>query len=109
MDLPKKFLVVHIKRLIENSTDLGELKKKLLLADAANRIEDYPTAVANYGDALLLAPQKVPWRYDYAFALFKTKQFDEAVRQLKVCELDPSFRKNRITWLLRRIRRDRLK
>lgn len=109
MALPKKFLVVHIQRLIENSSDLGELEKKLLLANAARRIEDYPTAVENYSGALSLAPKTVPWRYDYAFALFMTKQFDEAVRQLKVCELDPSVRKNRISWLLKRIRRERLK
>ena len=109
MDLPRKFLVVHIRRLIENATDFSELEKNLLLADAARQINDYPAAVENYGAALLLAPPTAVWRYDYAFALFNTKQFDEAVRQLKMCELDPSFRKNRIRRLLDRIRKERSK
>jgi len=82
--LPQKFLIVHIRRLINKQDGLGELEKNLLLAQAANLIDDYPEVSNN-----------------------KTKQFDEAVRQLKVCELDPSFRKNRIKWLLDRIRKQR--
>ena len=107
MDLPRKFLVVHIRNLIQNTSDFDELEKKLLLADAARQTNDYSAAVKNYSDALSLAPATAPWRYDYAFALFMTKQFDEAVRQLKMCELDPSFRKNRIRRLLDRIRKER--
>ena len=104
MMLPKKFLVVHIKRLIERSEDLSELEKKVFLARAARHINDYPAVAENYRLALTLAGTQAPWRYDYAFALYKTKQFDEAVRQLKVCELDPSFPKNRTKQLLKRIR-----
>ena len=107
MLLPKKFLVVHIRRLIDKMDELSDLEKNLLLAEAARQINDYPQEVEKYGAALSLAPLQAPWRYDYAFALYKTKQFDEAVRQLKVCELDPSFRKNRIKWLLDRIRKER--
>jgi len=107
MLLPKKFLVVHIKRLIDRTPELTDLEKNLLLAEAARQINDYPQEVEKYGAVLALAPLQAPWRYDYAFALFKTKQFDEAVRQLKVCELDPSFRKNRVKWLLDRIRKER--
>ena len=105
--LPQKFLIVHVRRLINQNEGLDELDKNLLLAQAANLIHDYPEVSKKYGAVLLLAPEKAPWRYDYAFALFKTKQFDEAVRQLKVCELNPSFRKNRIKWLLDRIRKQR--
>ena len=108
MLLPKKFLVVHIRRLVNRAIGLTDLEKNLLLADAARHIDDYPQEVEKYGAALSLAPAKAPWRYDYAFALYKTKQFDEAVRQLKVCELDPSFRKNRIKRLLDRIRKERV-
>ena len=107
MALPKKFLVVHIKRLIETQDDLPELEKNLLLANAAWQVEDYPEVAKNYANCLSLASTPAPWRYDYAFALYKTKQFDESVRQLKVCELDPSFRKNRIKRLLDLIRRER--
>jgi tetratricopeptide (TPR) repeat protein len=109
MSLPKKFLVVHLRRLIEKSTDFPEFEKKLLLAQAAGQVQDYYAAAEDYRAALSLASLPAPRRYDYAFALFKTKQFDEAVRQLKVCELDPSFRKNRIRWLLDRIRKERSK
>jgi tetratricopeptide (TPR) repeat protein len=104
MMLPKKFLVVHIKCLIEQSKDLSELEKKVFLARAARHVNDYPAVAANYRAALSLASELAPWRYDYAFALFKTKQFDEAVRQLKLCELDPTFPKNRTKQLLKRIR-----
>ena len=107
--LPKKFLVLHIRRLINQTDGLEELEKNLLLAQAAGQIDDYPEVAKHYRAVLSLASSPAPWRYDYAFALFKTKQFDEAVRQLKVCELDPSFRKNRIKWLLDRIRKERSK
>lgn len=109
MRLPRSFLVVHIRRLINQSEGLDELEKKLLLAQAANQIDDYPEVAKNYGAALSLASAPASWRYDYAFALFKTKQFDEAVRQLKVCELYPTFRKNRIKRLLVLIRIERSK
>lgn len=109
MRLPRSFLVVHIRRLINQTERLDELEKKLLLARAANQIDDYPEVAKNYGAVLSLASAPAPWRYDYAFALFKTKQFDEAVRQLKVCELDPTFRKNRIKRLLILIRNERSK
>jgi len=92
MLLPKKFLVVHIRRLVNRAIGLTDLEKNLLLADAARHIDDYPQEVEKYGAALSLAPAKAPWRYDYAFALYKTKQFDEAVRQLKVWNVLNQFR-----------------
>ena len=63
--------------------------------------------VVQYEKALPLAGSDVPWRFDYAFSLYQTKQFDESLRQLKMCELDPTIRKNRVKALLTKIRRER--
>ena len=105
--LPKKFLITHVRRIINEQPDLSEMDRILLLARSATLINDYPEVVRQYERALLLAPTQASWRYDYAFALFQTKQFDESVRQLKKCELDPTVRKNRIKSLLAKIRRER--
>ena len=107
LSLPKRFLAVHINRTINEQHDLGEMERMLLLAETATLAEDYPEVVKQYGFAIELADGDAPWRYDYAFALFQTKQFDESVRQLKMCELDQRIPKNRVKQLLAKIRRSR--
>ncbi len=109
LKLPQKFLISHVKRTINAASDLTKIQRILLLAEAALLVDDYPEVVAQYRQALVISPQQASWRYDYAFALFQTKQFDESVRQLKLCELDPTVRKNRIKFLLAKIRRERSK
>ena len=104
--LPKRLLLVHTKRLIAD-TDLPELERLYFLAEACRLSEEFEPAAELYRQALELDPSQVIWRFDYAKCLHRSKQYDEAIRQLKICELEPSRIHRNIKTLLNRIRRDR--
>ena len=106
--LPKRLLLVHTKRVIAQ-TELSELDRLFLSAEACRLSEEFEPAAELYRKALELNPSQVLWRFNYAKCLHKSKQFDEAIRQLKICELEPSKIHRNIKPLLNLIRRDRAK
>ena len=104
--LPKRLLLVHTKRVIAE-TELSELDRLFLSAEACRLSEEFEPAAELYRQALELDPSQVLWRFDYAKCLHRSKQYDEAIRQLKICELEPSKIQPSIKPLLDRIRRAR--
>ena len=106
--LPKRLLLVHTKRVIADM-ELSELDRLFFSAEACRLSEEFEPAAELYRQALELDSTQIKWRFDYAKCLHKSKQFDEAIRQLKICELVPSKIHRSIKPLLNRIRRDRAK
>lgn len=104
--LPKRLLLVHTKRVIAES-ELSELDRLFYSAEACRLSDEFEPAAELYRQALELKPSQTTWRFDYAKCLHQSKQFDEAIRQLKICELEPSKIRSKIKPLLNRIRRDR--
>ena len=104
--LPKRLLLIHTKQLI-SETELSELDRLFYSAEACRLSEEFEPAAELYRKALELEPSQVLWRFDYAKCLHRSNQFDEAIRQLKICELEPSKIQPSIKPLLDRIRRDR--
>jgi O-antigen ligase/tetratricopeptide (TPR) repeat protein len=105
--LPKKYLLIHTKQVISEA-QLDETERFYFLAEAERLSEEFELAAKHYQKALELRPEKTLWRFEYAKCLYETKQFNEAVRQLKKCELENSRLNHSIKPLLDRIRRDRL-
>jgi len=104
--LPKRLLLVHTKRVIAD-TELSEVDRLFYSAEACRLSEEFQPAAELYRKALELEPSHVLWRFDYAKCLHRSDQFDEAIRQLKICELEPSKIQPSIKPLLDRIRRAR--
>ena len=105
--VPKRILLTHTKRRINSTGGLADLDQNLMLAEVAVLEKDYPNAVKFYKAALESEPKSVSWRLKYARALFEIEDFDEALRQLKICQLDSGIRQNQVKSLIAKIRRAR--
>ena len=105
LTVPKSYLLTHTKTLIKSDDGIPKLDSELLLAEAAVLVSDYPTAIKHFQSALKLEPKNTPWRLNYARALFEVKDYDEAMRQLKSCQLDNTIRQNQVKALITKIRR----
>ena len=107
--IPRELLLVHTRRVIESDESLDPAKRHFLLAEAdridGNQIE----ATENYRIALQFDLDQPEWHFKYAESLYLVGDFDEAIRQLKICELSHGRFQPKIKPLLRRIRRDREK
>ena len=104
---PKKLLLAHTTRVIQGSSELSDLEENLLLAQVAYQDREFLTAIKHFKLALGKEPEKAPWRLTYALALIEVNEFDEAMRQLKICQLDKSLRQNQVLALINKIRRSR--
>jgi O-antigen ligase len=111
--LPRQLLAAHTKRLIEQfgttEDDSEKLKRCLWLAKANLLSANYSASVASYEQAkAFVGPQsEVEFTFDYAYALFKNRQFDDAVKQLKISQLKMSAPLPKIRSLLKKIRKSR--
>ncbi len=105
--LPKKFLLAHTKKVIEK-TDLSEIERLFYLAEADRMSGQFQSAIIYYRQAIELEPSNVVWRFQYANCLYQVGEYDEAIRQLKICELEPSKIHSNIKPLLNRIRLERV-
>ena len=106
MILPKRLLLDHTMRVIDKA-ELSELERNFFSAEASRMSDDFKPAAEFYRKALELDSTQVGWRFNYAKCLHETKQYDEAIRQLKKCELESLSANPNINRLLKRIRSDR--
>lgn len=106
MMLPKRLLLVHTKRVIDKA-ELSELERNFFSAEACRMSDEFKPAAEFYKKALELDPSQVQWRFNYAKCLHQNKQYDEAIRQLKICELESKSLNSSIKTLLKKIRKDR--
>ena len=109
MAIPRDLLLIHTRRVIEDDPSLSSAQRLYLLGEADRLNENHAGAVENYRLALKDDPDQPDWRFKYAENLYKVGEFDEAIRQLKICELSEGHFQPRIKPLLSRIRRDRAK
>ena len=107
--LPKQFLVIHTKRVIEQNTESGTLNRHSLMAQASMLQEDYSAAAENFAAAETLGLASGTWRYDYANALYHSRKYDDAIRQLKICQLENLIHPGKVKYLLNKIRSERMK
>jgi O-antigen ligase/tetratricopeptide (TPR) repeat protein len=105
--LPKRILLTHTKSLINKSEDLSDFQRDVLLAQTAVLDQQHRLAVGHFQSALKTDPDDVPWRFTYARSLYEIEDYDEALRQLKICQLAPDFRQNQVRSLIIKIRRNR--
>lgn len=107
LTLPKRILLAHTEALINRSDVLSEGQRSVLLAESAVLKGQHRAAVEHFQNALNSKTAAVPWRLKYARSLYEIDEFDEALRQLKICQLDASFRQSQVQSLLTKIRRNR--
>ena len=107
LTLPKKFLLIHTARVITADESLTDFERSLLLAESAYLGREWQVAADGYANALSHKPKDTPWRYAYAVSLYELGKFDEAMAQLKICQLDSSMKQNKVRSLTAKIRRER--
>ena len=83
-----------LKRLLLNHTegvlgqhDFPKAETKYLKGEIQRGSGNYPFASAYFRQALELEKDRVDWRIQYARSLIAEQQFDEAIKQLKICQL----------------------
>lgn len=106
--LPKRLLLVHTKRVISESK-LSTIDRIYYSAEAARLSDEFELAEKFYEQALEMDSSQVLWRFEYAKCLHRNSKFDEAIRELKKCQLERSEILSSIPPLLKKIRRDRAK
>jgi O-antigen ligase/tetratricopeptide (TPR) repeat protein len=104
--LPNKLLLVHTKRLI-NQGEMEPKEKFALLGKAHFLSGEFPEAVNNFRQAINLDPTQFEWRMDFAKSLHAIAEFDEAIKELKICQLESPRLRTRISRLINVVQRDR--
>ncbi|MDB2687646.1 CDC27 family protein, partial [Mariniblastus sp.] len=95
---------------INQQTDQNSPEQFWLLAEVAFLNQDYEIAAENYAEVENLNSSDVAdsFRFHYAISLFQTKQYDEAMRNVKICELN-HYEPRKVKQLYKQIQRERSK
>ena len=104
--IPMQLLANHTAAVINQQTEPKSLEQFWLLAEVALLNQDYETAVKNYAEVEKLGASDVSdsFRFHYALSLFHAKQYDEAMRNVKICELN-HYEPRKVKQLNRQIQR----
>ena len=106
--VPNELLLVHTRRLI-NKSELDDVKKWELTAQAWFRAKDYQKAIVEYERLLSTKPNRPKWRLDYANCLAKVQRYDDAIREMKICQLEQPSDAIKIERLVERTKRERIR
>ena len=106
--LPNDLLLIHTKRLLQTAENFPNDRRLYLNAEIERKLENFDKAVEFYRLALSVNPDDVRCRLNYATCLFKIGDLDEAVVQLKKCELYSGDHLPTVRRLLSQIREKRL-
>ena len=106
--IPMQLLANHTIKVINRQTEPSSLRRFWLLAEVALLNQDYETAVKNYAEVEKLDTSDVAdsFRFHYALSLFHVKQYDEAMRNVKICELN-YYEPRKVKQLYKQIQRER--
>lgn len=104
--LSQRLLLVHTRRLADKY-DLPEKDKYYLRAESERLSGDLPSAAKSYKLALDIDPSETNWRLSYARVLHKLGQYDDAIKQLKTCQLQSRRKNATYSRLIKLIQRDR--
>jgi len=108
--IPMQLLANHTIDVIKRQTKPDTSEQFWLLAEVALLNQDYETAAKNYAEFEKIPPNMIPesFRYHYALSLFKANQYDEAMRNVKICELE-HYRPRKVKLLIKQIQQARSK
>ena len=106
--IPMQLLANHTTTVIKQETKPNTLEQYWLLAEVALLNQDYETAVKNYAEVEKIDTNDIPesFRFNYALSLFHAKQYDEAMRNVKICELE-HYEPRKVKTLNKQIQRER--
>ena len=106
--IPMQLLANHTIELVDQQIEPNSLEHFWLLAEVALLNQDYETAVKNYAEVEKLDVSNVSdsFRFHYALSLFHAKQYDEAMRNVKICELN-HYEPRKVKQLYKQIQRER--
>ena len=106
--VPMQLLANHTMLVINRQTEPDSLERFLLLAEVAFLNQDYQTAAKTYAQVEKIdsKPTAETFRYHFALSLFHSKQYDEAMRNVKICELQ-HYEPRKVKKLLKQIQRER--
>lgn len=85
--LPNQLLLIHTGRVIEAS-EFPQAEKFALLGQASFQANDFEKACEHFEKALESSPEKTDWRFDFARSLHEIGKFDDAIREMKICQLE---------------------
>ena len=108
--IPMQLLANHTTTVINQQTEQNSPEQFWLLAEVAFLNQDYKIAAKNYAEVENLNSSDVAdsFRFHYAISLFQTKQYDEAMRNVKICELN-HYEPRKVKQLYKQIQRERSK
>ena len=106
--VPMQLLANHTTAVINQQTEPDSLKRFWLLAEVALLNQDYETAAKNYAEVEKIDSDEVSetFRYHFSLSLFHSKQYDEAMRNVKICQLE-HYDPRKVKKLLKQIQRER--
>ena len=106
--VPMQLLANHTTAVINQQTEPDSLQQFWLLAEVALLNQDYETAAKNYAEVEKIDSNEVPetFRYHFSLSLFHSKQYDEAMRNVKICQLE-HYDPRKVKKLLKQIQRER--
>ena len=106
--VPMQLLANHTTAVINQQTEPDSLERFWLLAEVALLNQDYETAAKNYAEVEKIDSDEVSetFRYHFSLSLFHSKKYDEAMRNVKICQLD-HYEPRKVKKLLKKIQRER--
>lgn len=107
--VPNELLLVHTRRLIKSS-EHDDVKKSVLSGQAWFLAKEYQKACDEFERVLAeTEPNRPKWRLDYANCLAGVGRYDDAIREMKKCQLEQPESAIKISRLVERIKRDRIR
>ena len=84
--LLKKLLMMHSKSKVDEH-ELPDAERQYVLAEMERLSQNNAVSMVYFKRALELANHRADWRIQYARTLIDANKYDEAIAELKVCEL----------------------
>jgi hypothetical protein len=106
--LPNDLLLIHTRRVLKKA-DIEEQRRLFLSGEIERHLQNYKAAKQFYQAALDLDDNDVKCRLNYAICLQNTDDYEEAVKQLKICELTPGSHLPAVRGILKQVRNQRKK
>ncbi len=106
--LPNDRLLNHTRRVLKQA-DIAEQRRLFLGGEIERYLENFKGATQFYRAALDLDDNDIKCRLNYAICLQNIDDYEEAVKQLKICELTHGNHLPAVRGILKKIRNQRKK
>ena len=104
--LLQQFLLGHTARVAHELDDESSGEFAFVQGEIHRLLGQPDLAAVHYRKSLKLNPENIPWRIAYIESLLAFGNYDEAITEIKVCQLYHGPHHLRVERLLRRARRD---